>query len=126
MLSQKKKGKNSKNNILKERILYHPLSIFIIFIIITAAFIWGDTTIGGISFLLFLCTILGAVALGSLMTYIFIKIIKGMRKGYSYTVFNADTPAKRFFEYVFVTIFTLGVGLFFFILAIMMITWEYR
>lgn len=85
--------------------------------LVTAAFIWAYETIGVVTFLVFIVSVLGTAAMGILLIYLFFTIIDNMRKGYSYTVFNVDTPIKRFFEYVFIAIFTLGIGIFFLVIA---------
>lgn len=112
-----KRSKKQKNNSVKERILYHPLFIALIGMLVTAAFIWAYETIGVVTFLVFIVSVLGTAAMGILLIYLFFTIIDNMRKGYSYTVFNVDTPIKRFFEYVFIAIFTLGIGIFFLVIA---------
>ncbi|MBB6443998.1 hypothetical protein [Bacillus benzoevorans] len=114
----KKRGKKQRNMTIKERIINHPLFVALIGILVITAFAWAYETIGVISFLVFLVSVLATAAIGILMIYLFFTLIEEMRKGHSYTVFNTDTPMKRFFEYVFITIFTLGIGIFFLIIAV--------
>ncbi len=106
-----KKHKPPQENSFVEGVL-KPLGIAALIGGATGVFFWGYYTfdlVVSLTVLLFWALYLG---LGGISLYVFFRLIKGMREGKSYTVFNVDTPMKRFFEYLFITIVTLGPGLF--------------
>jgi len=88
-----------------------PLLIALMIALFAAIFIWAVTSFNQVSILLVILYFVIRVGLAGLMVFLFYRLVKGMREGKSYTVFRTNTPVKRFFEYVFVTVFTLGIGL---------------
>jgi hypothetical protein len=118
-MGKKKRQEQEKENSFIAGVL-KPLGIALLIGIGAALFLWGLESSMIVPILLILVKWVGFLGLGGLLIYYFFSIIKGMRKGESYTVFHANTPLKRFFEYVFISIFTCGLGFFFIALVI----WE--
>ncbi|WP_068675153.1 hypothetical protein [Oceanobacillus sp. Castelsardo] len=105
-MSRKQKSENSfAEGVLK------PLKIALLIGLTMGVFAWLYSSFIIVPLLLFILSVLILLGLGGTSIYLFFRLIKGMRKGKSYTFLDNDTPVKRFFEYVFVTFFTLGIGL---------------
>jgi len=102
-------SRNEENSFLK--VVLKSFWIALLIGLSMGVFSWLYTRFELVPLLLFILSLLIFLGMATAVIYLFFRMMKGMREGKGYTVFYADTPIKRFFEYVFVTIMTLGVGL---------------